>query len=152
MLGNDCPEIFSEFRRVMDPLRDRILYYLFQFPPGFGTSRTDHLISFLKQHCRNAALEFRDPAWYEEDILREIASYGLPVSPDSPKIRVILHGDTLYLRLHGRKRFYRHDYTQEELKEILTEIKKRNYSRCLVFFNNTVMFDNALQFMELAKS
>ncbi|WP_189343793.1 MULTISPECIES: DUF72 domain-containing protein [unclassified Mesorhizobium] len=44
--------------------------------------------------------------------------------------------DEVYLRLHGPQRWYRHDYSDDELTEWAVRIKQCGARRAWVYFNN----------------
>ena len=44
--------------------------------------------------------------------------------------------DDVYLRMHGPVRWYRHDYSTEELKRWAERIKASGAKRTWVYFNN----------------
>jgi uncharacterized protein YecE (DUF72 family) len=44
--------------------------------------------------------------------------------------------DEIYIRLHGRKRWYRHDYSKSELAMWVDRIKTSGAKRAWIYFNN----------------
>ena len=42
----------------------------------------------------------------------------------------------MYVRLHGPKRWYRHDYSDDELLEWANKIKASGAKRAWIYFNN----------------
>ena len=64
-----------------------------------------------------------------------------PVTPPSshrhPVSRIALRtADEVYVRFHGPKRWYRHDYSDEELADWATKIRDSGAKRAWVYFNN----------------
>ena len=49
---------------------------------------------------------------------------------------VIRTADEVYVRLHGPERWYRHDYSDDELFEWANRIKASGAKRAWVYFNN----------------
>jgi uncharacterized protein YecE (DUF72 family) len=49
---------------------------------------------------------------------------------------LIRTADEVYVRLHGPKRWYRHDYSKEELVEWANRIKASGAKRAWIYFNN----------------
>ena len=45
-------------------------------------------------------------------------------------------GDEVYLRFHGTKRWYRHDYSDEELNTWVDKIRFSGAKRAWIYFNN----------------
>jgi len=88
------------------------------------------------------AVEFRRKDWQNDEIRALLADCGATfVSVDSPQQRPVdwVTAQTSYIRLHGRSRWYSHDYTPAELHEI-AEIAHRmvdqGATRIYIFFNN----------------
>lgn len=88
------------------------------------------------------AVEFRHEQWFSDEIRGLLAELGAVFcSVDAPKLRLMdwLTSDSAYIRLHGRKNWYTHDYSYEELEEILNlavKMKKNGARKIFVFFNN----------------
>jgi uncharacterized protein YecE (DUF72 family) len=57
---------------------------------------------------------------------------GGPRLPDE----LIRTADEVYVRLHGSKRWYRHDYSDDELSEWVNKIKTSGAKRAWIYFNN----------------
>jgi uncharacterized protein YecE (DUF72 family) len=60
---------------------------------------------------------------------------------DSPKTRLSdwVTSDTAYIRLHGRQRWYSHNYSDQELVEIAdlaTKMTVQGAEKVYIFFNN----------------
>src|SRR4029079_7410463 len=49
---------------------------------------------------------------------------------------LVLTADEVYVRLHGPERWYRHDYSDEELGKCADSIKASGAHRAWVYFNN----------------
>ena len=139
-------EIWERFQAAFDPLDDRISFYLFQAPPRFDDA--ERLIAFaegagLADRC---AVELRNPDLLgDDDLCARIAEHAVLVSVDSPDFQNrIFAGAFVYLRMHGRGEWYRHDYAGEELEETASIIRDQKPKRVHVFFNNDhAMLDNA---------
>ena len=68
--------------------------------------------------CRRNVVEFRHGSWWNEDVYAAFRETGTifcscsgPLLPDA----LIKTADDIYIRFHGLTRWYRHDYTKEEL-------------------------------------
>ncbi len=57
---------------------------------------------------------------------------GAPRIPED----FVVTGDVVYVRLHGRSRWYRHDYTDEELSEYAVKIRDSGAREAWVYFDN----------------
>jgi len=91
---------------------------------------------------RRVAVEFRRKDWLTDETLAVLRDCGATfVSVDSPRTRPVdwVTSSVGYLRLHGRKRWYSHDYTPEELDEvagIARRMASNGAKTVYVFFNN----------------
>jgi uncharacterized protein YecE (DUF72 family) len=84
-------------------------------------------------------VEFRHASWWNEDVYESFRKAGIifcwcsgPKLPDD----LIRTADEVYVRLHGPKRWYRHDYSDEELLEWANKIKASDAKRVWIYFNN----------------
>lgn len=145
-------EILTRFLDAFSPLDSLIGHYLFQAPPSFedvdrvcGFSDRSGLGGRFALECRNKTLLGDD---HRCRILQE---HALLVSVDSPDFRNrIFSGDTIYLRMHGRTAWYRHNYTKEELAETAAIIRNISPDQVFVYFNNNHhMLENAQMMFEL---
>lgn len=98
------------------------------------------LLTFGDPH--KLAIEFRNEQWFTEEIKDMIKEVGaIFCAVDSPKIQLMdwVTSDTAYLRLHGRKKWYSHNYSDEELAEVenlINSMKKSGAKQFFIFFNN----------------
>lgn len=140
---------FLDLYRPLDPMTD---WYLFQAPPSMKDS--GRLISFFdglpgREKC---VLEIRNRDLLCDDTAcRKLREYVPLVSVDSPDARNrIFSGNLIYLRMHGRDDWYRHDYMLEELEETAATIKSTGAGKVYIFFNNNhAMLKNAQQMRNL---
>ncbi|MEM0493257.1 MAG: DUF72 domain-containing protein, partial [Candidatus Thermoplasmatota archaeon] len=117
---------FQRFKSLFTPLERSIHYYLLQLP------RTFHDINsfeyFIKEsNEERLAVEIRNPAILTDDIIELGKKLGfLLVSVDAPSLPSdIMSESIIYMRVHGRDKWYSHSYSQLEL----SEIKKRIMSK-----------------------
>ncbi|WP_292364865.1 MULTISPECIES: DUF72 domain-containing protein [unclassified Methanoculleus] len=130
--------VWERFLERFLPLDDLVDFYLFQAPPAFAD--VDRIIAFLEAIDLEArcAVEVRNPAVLGDDgACRKLQEAAVLVSVDSPDFRErIFSGEIVYLRMHGREDWYRHDYTGSELAAIRDRIGDIGPERAYVFFNN----------------
>ncbi|MDH7593853.1 MAG: DUF72 domain-containing protein [Methanomicrobiales archaeon] len=111
--------IWGRFRERFSPLDELIDFYLFQAPPQF--SDLERMEAFFGEISlgERGALEIRDRQMLaDDDAIAMIRRFAVPVSVDSPDFRNrIFAGRRVYCRMHGRERWYRHDYSDQELEE-----------------------------------
>jgi len=153
-LNKDSYSIFKKFKQLFSPLEEKIHYYLLQLPPKF--TNIEKLEKFI-QECGNEKLsiEFRNPSMFTDEIIQWGKKQGvLLVSIDAPKMpNKIISESVIYERIHGRKGWYTHDYSNEELIEIKERIVFINPKKIYVFFNNNhAMIKNATTMYKMFKS
>jgi uncharacterized protein YecE (DUF72 family) len=133
-------KLVKEFCAIADVLGDKLGCFLFQFPPSYRytPSRLQSIVSQLDPTLRNA-VEFRHKSWWRTAVYGRLASAGLIFcSISAPRLPedLIKTADTLYLRLHGRSRWYRHDYSQEEIAAWARKIASSGAREAWVYFDN----------------
>lgn len=144
--------VWERFRERFLPLDDLIDFYLFQAPPAFRD--VDRILAFagatgLGERC---AVEIRNPGVLGDDeACRRLQEAVVLVSVDSPDFRErVFPAGVVYLRMHGREDWYRHDYTDAELAGIKDKIAAIAPGRVYIFFNNNhAMLKNARAMMRL---
>jgi uncharacterized protein YecE (DUF72 family) len=145
-------ETWQRFLDLFAPLDSLTDYYLFQAPPSMAGS--DRLISFFTglPRLEKCVLEIRNRSLLLDDTACRKLQECLPlVSVDSPDAKNrIFPGRLVYLRMHGRDDWYRHDYTQEELGETAALVRRSGTGKAYIFFNNDhSMLDNAQRMREV---
>jgi uncharacterized protein YecE (DUF72 family) len=141
-------DAWEEFKKTVETLNPA--FYLFQLPPSF--KRTSENLRRVEEFSQllgeRAVFEFRDREWYKEPPkLNSIIS-----SVDSPLGTFIVPGEVIYLRMHGRKRWYFYQYSREELTEIAESVMRSRPNSVFVFFNNDLwMLENGITMLELLK-
>ena len=132
--------LVRDFCRFADALGDHMGCFLFQLPPGFSytTARLRSIVSQLDPRHRNA-VEFRHRSWWNETVFTAFRDTGLifcsvsaPGLPDD----VIKTADAIYVRFHGAKQWYRHDYSNAELEAWAKKIRTRRAKEIWAYFNN----------------
>lgn len=140
---------WRKFYGAFSPMHDMIDFFLFQLPPH-NTPATKNRIEALVKVMKNrkqCALEPRHEAWFDQTLRDWAKSLGITwVSIDAPQYsRDVFKTTTdVYVRMHGRTAWYRHNYTKRELKEVAQRIIATKPRRVFVFFNNNhAMLTNA---------
>jgi uncharacterized protein YecE (DUF72 family) len=114
--------------------------FLFQLPPSFhySAARLKRVLDQLNPAHRNV-VEFRHRSWWNSKVIAAFkktntifCSCSAPNLPDE----LIQTSDEIYLRFHGTKRWYRHDYTSEELQVWAARVRDCNPKRVWAYFNN----------------
>ena len=165
--GLEIPENIRDKLGYFRPTRevfeawDRTLEYaallhveiiIFQTPASFRPTRENiaNMTEFFKEIPRAGLILGWEPRgnWDDETILDICARLDLVHVVDPFKNRSV-YGEIAYYRLHGLGKGYRWDYSDEELEILYGELMddRPNY----VLFNNTNMFQDAVQFKELIR-
>jgi uncharacterized protein YecE (DUF72 family) len=142
-------ETWQRFANLFSIMNDLIDFFLFQLPPNITSDSKEKVAGFLQSTriADKCALELRHDSWFNSDLIAWAKSIGLTwVSVDAPKFTrdIVKTKDTVYLRMHGRTEWYRHDYSASELQDIARRILIVKPDNVYVFFNNDhKMIDNA---------
>ena len=114
--------------------------FLFELPPSYHytEARLKNIVSQLDPSSSNV-VEFRHASWWNEEVYNAFRKAGIifcscsaPILPDD----LIRTTDEVYVRFHGPKRWYRHDYSDQELADWATRIKDSGAKRAWIYFNN----------------
>ena len=151
--------LIKDFGFIADLLDQRFGCFLFQLPPSFHYSQTalNRIVGQLDPARRNV-VEFRHHSWWNPTVYKAFEGAGItfcscsaPALPDE----LIETSDSIYVRFHGKKRWYRHDYTKPELEIWAERIQKCQAKSVWAYFNNDrdmFAIKNAKQFRALLKS
>lgn len=147
--------LFERFMNLFKPLKEKIDFFLFQFPKQAKPSILDDIERFLKKFdvAEKFALEARSKEWFSDLVYKRCEELGISmVSIDAPFAREIVRtSNSIYLRMHGRKEWYDYNYNIREMAEIYKKIALKKPKNTYIFFNNNNMLENA-QLMEKIKS
>jgi uncharacterized protein YecE (DUF72 family) len=135
-----CKLLVRDFGHIADLLAERMGCFLFQFPPSFRytPARLRRIVESLDPDRRNV-VEFRHKSWWNEkvyDALRKVGAIFCSCSGPRLPDELIKTADEIYVRFHGTKRWYRHDYTDEELAVWAGRIVASGAKRLWAYFNN----------------
>lgn len=132
--------LVADFGHIADLLGPRMGCFLFQLPPSFHytPSRLGRILSQLDPSRRNV-VEFRHKSWWNERVYAAFRSTGtIFCSCSGPRLpdELVKTADDVYVRFHGLKQWYRHDYTPAELA-VWSERIRASGARCVwAYFNN----------------
>ena len=133
-------KLVRKFCQIENLLGDKLGCFLFQFPPSYRytPSRLKSVVSQLDPAFRNA-VEFRHKTWWRKAVYRAFEQHGIVFcSVSSPRLPsdLINTADRLYVRFHGTSRWYRHDYSTEELAAWAEKILTSRAREAWIYFNN----------------
>lgn len=130
-------------------LRAKVI--LFQSPPSFKQDETNitNLRNFFIKIAKDDFKFLWEPRgkWDFKIVKNLSRELGFSLAIDPFKVQPFPQ-EVIYFRLHGIGG-YRYKYKKSELKELLKMIKGLKFKICYLLFNNTYMWDNALEFKEL---
>lgn len=132
--------LVQAYCEIAGVLGEKMGCFLFQFPPSYRytVARLRSIVTQLDPAYRNA-VEFRHRSWWRDSVYDALARRGIafcavsaPRLPDTipPGQRV------LYVRLSGKTRWYRHDYSPAELAEWARKIEAAGAEEAWIYFNN----------------
>jgi uncharacterized protein YecE (DUF72 family) len=132
--------LIRDFSIIADILGERMGCFLFQLPPSFRYSkaRLKSIVSQLDNSRRNA-VEFRHKSWWNEEVNNAFRETGIIFcSCSGPRLpdELVRTTDEVYVRLHGPVRWYRHDYSDAELRKWAERIKTSGAKKAWIYFNN----------------
>jgi uncharacterized protein YecE (DUF72 family) len=136
----DTKTLVRDFGMIADILGERMGCFLFQLPPSyrFSEARLSQILGQLDTTRRNV-VEFRHASWWNEAVYSAFRKTGtIFCSCSGPRLPndLVRTADEVYLRLHGPERWYRHDYSQEELIVWAETIRASGAKRAWIYFNN----------------
>ncbi len=132
--------LVRDFGHIADLLGSRMGCFLFQLPPSFHYTgaRLARIVSQLHPARRNV-VEFRHSSWWNELVFAAFRKHGIIFcSCSGPRLpdELVKTADEIYVRFHGVKQWYRHDYSPKELALWAERIKASGADRVWAYFNN----------------
>ncbi len=132
--------LVESFYEIADILGGQMGCFLFQFPPSYKytPARLKSIVAQLDPARRNA-VEFRHKSWWRQSVYRAFEKRKLIFcAVSAPRLPEVMpaKAEILYLRFHGRTRWYRHDYSTEELTAWARRIAVSGAKEVWVYFNN----------------
>jgi len=132
--------LVRDFGLIADLLGPRMGCFLFQLPPSFHytPARLKRIFDNL-DHTRRNVVEFRHKSWWNETVYAAFRKTGtIFCSCSGPRLpdELIKTADDIYIRFHGVKQWYRHDYSKAELAVWAKRIQESGATAVWVYFNN----------------
>lgn len=132
--------LVRDFGYIADLLGPLMGCFLFQLPPSYHYTpdRLHAVLGQLDPERRNV-IEFRHASWWNDDVYAAFKKAGaIFCSCSGPRLpdAVIKTADDIYIRFHGVERWYRHDYSHDELTDWAHRIRAANAKRVWIYFNN----------------
>lgn len=132
--------LVRDFGLIADLLGPAFGCFLFQLPPSFRytPAALKRIVTQLDPRRRNV-VEFRHKSWWNQRVYDAFHEAGIIFcSCSGPRLpdELVKTTDEVYVRFHGTKRWYRHDYSREELKVWSDRIRASGAKRVWAYFNN----------------
>jgi uncharacterized protein YecE (DUF72 family) len=132
--------LVKDFGLIADLLGKHMGCFLFQFPPSFHytPARLKNIVSQLDPARRNV-VEFRHRSWWNPKVYSAFKKNGtIFCSCSAPRLPddLVVTADEVYIRFHGLEKWYRHDYTRDELAVWTRKIEESGCKRIWAYFNN----------------
>jgi uncharacterized protein YecE (DUF72 family) len=151
-------ELVKDFGLIADLLGPRMGCFLYQLPPShhYTPARLKSILQQLDSGRRNV-VEFRHKSWWNEKVYEAFRKTNtIFCSCSGPRLpdELIKTADEVYIRFHGTKQWYRHNYTKEELQVWVQRISENNPNRVWAYFDNDregYAIKNAKVFLRLLK-
>ncbi len=134
-------EILRRFYGLSEILKEKLGCVLFQFPPSLR--RNDEILKrFLEGLAPNKrnVIEFRHKSWFNDAVYKILeqnnTGFCIISAPGLPE-DIVVTSSFSYIRWHGKKRWYRYEYSKMELerwKKIIKELSKKG--DVFGYFNN----------------
>jgi uncharacterized protein YecE (DUF72 family) len=121
-------------------LGDKMGCFLWQFPPSFKYTPANlkNIVTQLDPAHRNV-VEFRHKSWWRVAVYRALAKRGIGFcAVSAPRLPDTFPAGQprLYVRFSGVTRWYRHDYSAEELAAWAERIAASGAQEVWIYFNN----------------
>jgi uncharacterized protein YecE (DUF72 family) len=151
--------LVEDFYYVADLLGPRTGCFLFQLPPSYRytKARLNAIVRQLDPLRRNV-VEFRHKSWWNQTVYDAFREKGIIFcSCSGPRLpdQLVKTADEVYVRFHGTSRWYRHDYSDEELAAWAGRIRDSGATRVWAYFNNDrecYAIKNALTLVRMLKA
>lgn len=132
--------LIRDFGYIATLLGTRMGCFLFQMPPSYHytPARLKSIISQLNLKQRNV-VEFRHESWWNDKVYKDFKKVGIifcSVSAPGLPDELIKTADEIYIRFHGKEKWFRHDYSKKELKIWVDRMEECEPKRIWVYFNN----------------
>jgi len=132
--------LVRDFAYIAHLLGPRLGCFLYQLPPSFRYSPSGlrRIVEQMPTGVRNV-VEFRHRSWWNENVYDAFREKGIIFcSCSGPRLpdELVKTTEDVYIRFHGTKNWYRHDYSAEELSTWADRIEESSAVSVFAYFNN----------------
>lgn len=133
-------KLVHAYYEIAATLGEKMGCFLFQFPPSYhySAARLRSIVAHLDPAYRNV-VEFRHRTWWRESVFERLAEHRIAFcAVSAPRLPEAFppYQPLLYVRLSGKTRWYRHDYSRDELTTWAERIRDSGAKEAWVYFNN----------------
>ncbi|MCY1746357.1 DUF72 domain-containing protein [Ensifer sp. SL37] len=137
---DDTSTLVKDFGYIADVLGPQMGCFLFQLPPSVRYSAEMlHTILAQLDPSRRNVVEFRHKSWWNDDVFDAFEKNGtIFCSCSGPRLpdALVKTCDDIYVRFHGPYQWYRHDYSDAELRIWAERIRQSGAKTVWAYFNN----------------
>lgn len=151
-------EVMESWELTLEACRAlRAEFCVVQTPAAFNDApqNVENALRFFKEIERDGITVGFEPRGWSEPWIRKVCEEADLVYVVDPFAGEPVHLSSrriLYLRLHGSppgKRMYSYTYTDGDLQRLERFLRRFEFSKAYVMFNNVTMFDDAYRFLRL---
>jgi uncharacterized protein YecE (DUF72 family) len=133
-------KLVQSYYEMAGVLGDKMGCFLFQFPPSYKytAARLKSIVTQLDPAQRNV-VEFRHRSWWRASVYRALAERGITFcAVSAPRLPDLIppNQPRLYVRFSGKTRWYRDNYSREELAAWSARIRASGAEEAWIYFNN----------------
>ena len=126
----DTGEALEKFFSAARTLKEKLGPVLFRLPPSliFREDIFDEFCKNLEIYNHLSALEVRHKSWLNDRVMTKLGKHSIAFCISDTAGRYpygeFVTADFIYIRLHGARKLYASDYTEEELKAWAGKIRQ----------------------------
>lgn len=149
-------EFWEKQEEIANILKAKII--VIQLPNSFKDTGENikNAYNFFNSISKKYKIAIELRGWSKENRERICKEFDLIDIVDINIEEPVYDSDIKYYRLHGlhegNKLIYNYDYSKEELEGIKEKVLKYNKKETYVMFNNSMMYKNAKEFLEIIKN
>lgn len=156
----ESAEPLARFFGALEPLQEKRGPVLFQLPPSlaFDETRAAMFYQDLSTYGHRSVVEVRHVSWIESMSLGLLSRYNIALCISDTAGRYpyceAMTADFNYIRLHGSRKLYASNYTEEELQNWADKIRTWNRDTYLYFDNDFEGYavKNAIRLREILQA
>ena len=149
-------EFWEKQEEIANILKAKII--VIQLPNSFKDTEENikNAYNFFNSISKKYKIAIELRGWSKENREKICKEFDLIDIVDINVEEPVYDSKIKYYRLHGlhenNRLIYNYDYSKEELEKIKEKVMKYNREKTYVMFNNSMMYKNAKEFLELIKN